>query len=189
MTPQTSDDSIAGDEALDDFFRDAAGSSAPAAVEPAPPDGQVVPAAAPKPTRRDRKVATKLRARKVRRIVRHVEPWSVLKISLIFFFCLWVIFLIAGVLLWSAAVGSGTIDNVENFIADLFALEEFTFDAEQIFRSAAIAGLIMVVALTGFNVLLAVLFNLISDLTGGLRVTVIEEETARVVTRRPRSTA
>jgi len=136
-------------------------------------------ASAGKPSLIDRRVAGKLRARRVRRLVRHVEPWSVLKISLIFYFCLWGIGLIAGVILWSLAVGSGTIDNVENFIQKLFALDSFAFNADQIFRASAIGGLVLVVAGAGFTVLMAVLFNLISDVTGGIRLTVVEEETAR----------
>ncbi len=132
-----------------------------------------------RPTWRDRRTAGKLRARKVRRLVRHVEPWSVLKISLIFYFCLWVIMLIAGVLLWNLAVSSGTVDNIEKFVTELFALESFTFNADQIFRASAIGGLVLVVAGSGFTVLMAVLFNLISDVTGGMRFTVVEEETAR----------
>ena len=132
-----------------------------------------------RPTWRDRRTAGKLRARKVRRLVRHVEPWSVLKISLIFYFCLWVIMLIAGVILWNLAVSSGTVDNIEKFVTELFALESFTFNADQIFRASAIGGLVLVVAGSGFTVLMAVLFNLISDVTGGVRFTVVEEETAR----------
>jgi len=146
---------------------------APSAV----PVVKVAPIA--KPSFIDRRVAGKLRARRVRRLVRHVEPWSVLKISLIFYFCLWGIGLIAGVILWSLAVGSGTIDNVENFIQKLFALDSFAFNADQIFRASAIGGLVLVVAGAGFTVLMAVLFNLISDVTGGIRITVVEEETAR----------
>ena len=152
--------------------------------EDAPPGGMVPPAAlgrpmVSRPTWRDRRTAGKLRARKVRRLVRHVEPWSVLKISLIFYFCLWVIMLIAGVILWNLAVSSGTVDNIEQFITELFALESFTFNADQIFRASAIGGLVLVVAGSGFTVLMAVLFNLISDVTGGIRFTVVEEETAR----------
>jgi len=146
-------------------------------VPPAVPVVQVGPVG--KPSFIDRRVAGKLRARRVRRLVRHVEPWSVLKISLIFYFCLWGIMLIAGVILWSLAVGSGTIDNVENFIQKLFALDSFAFNADQIFRASAIGGLVLVVAGAGFTVLMAVLFNLISDVTGGIRFTVVEEETAR----------
>jgi hypothetical protein len=125
----------------------------------------------------------RMQARKTHRLVRHVEPWSVLKISLIFFFCMWVILLTAAVLLWQVAKSSGVIDNVENFIEDIFALKQgsFAFEGGQMFRAYAVGGLVMVVAATGFTVLLAVLFNLISDLTGGVRVTVVEEETARPI--------
>ena len=128
--------------------------------------------------------AVRLQARKVRRIVRHIEPWSVLKISLIFYICLWIIVMLAGLMLWSVAVGSGTVDDTESFIEELFALQEFKFNASQIFQGLAVGGLILVVAGSFFNVLLCVLFNLISDLIGGMRVTVIEEETVR---QRPRT--
>ncbi len=127
--------------------------------------------------------ARRLRARRVRRLVRHVEPWSVLKVSLIFYFCAWAIMLFVGVTLWNLAVNSGLVDNVENFVVELFALESFTINADQIFRIAAVGGLVLVLAGSGFTVLAAVLFNLISDVTGGVRFTVVEEETAR---RRPR---
>ena len=137
----------------------------------------------------DRNQGERLEARKVHRLVRHVEPWSVLKISLIFYFCIWVIMLVAAVILWRVASSSGIIDNVESFIEEIFALEQgsFQFEAGQMFRAYAVGGLVMVVAATGFTVLLAVLFNLISDLTGGVRVSVIEEETARPVVRGPNS--
>ena len=144
------------------------------------------PARAPRPSYRDRRSAGRLRARKVRRLVRHVEPWAVLKVSLLFYFCLWVILLVAGVILWSFAVGSGMVDNVENFIRELFALDSFSFNADEIFRASAIGGLVLVVAGSGFTVLMAVLFNLISDVTGGVRFTVVEEETARPRPKRTR---
>lgn len=134
----------------------------------------------------ERRTASRLRARRVRRLVRHIEPWSVLKMSLIFYFCLWAILLIAGVILWRFAVTAGTVDNVENFIKELFALETFTFNPDQIFRVSALGGLVMVVAGSGFTVLMAVLFNLISDLIGGVRMTVVEEETARPRPKRTR---
>jgi len=126
-------------------------------------------------------VPVRYEARKVHRLIRHVEPWSVLKISLLFYFCLWIIMLVAGMLMWSVASSTGVIDNVEKFIKEIFALKSFSFDGVQIFRAYSVGGLVVVVAATGFTVLLSVLFNLISDLTGGVRVTVVEEETARAV--------
>ncbi len=131
-----------------------------------------------------RRAARRLRARRVRRLVRHVEPWSVLKVSLIMYTCAWAILLFVGVTLWELAVGSGLVANVENFVTELGALESFKIHGDQIFRIASVGGLVLVVALTGLTVLGSVLFNLISDITGGVRVTVVEEETARPRARR-----
>jgi hypothetical protein len=175
------------DAALEQFFRDADSGSGGDARDRRSVTRTTATAAATAPAAE----RTRYQARKVHRLVRHIEPWSVLKISLIFYFCLWVIMLVAAVLLWQVASGSGLIDNVQSFIEEIFALEpnSFAFEAGQMFRAYAVGGLVMVVAATGFTVLLAVLFNLISDLTGGVRVTVLEEESARPVPPAPRAGA
>jgi hypothetical protein len=118
------------------------------------------------------------RVRRVRRLVRHIEPWSVLKVCLVFYLCVWGLLVIATRMLWSAAEDAGTISKVESFIEELFALETFTFDSAQIFRIFVLGGLVLVVGGIGVTVVLVILFNLISDLTGGIRFTMVEEETA-----------
>ncbi len=175
----------------------ASGTPPPTPVPPvqAPPTAPLpgplplAPTGGSAPPRRDflyQRRLKKLRARKVRRLIRHVEPWSVLKISLVFYLCLWAILLIAGGILWSFAVGSGMVGNLENFVTELAALEKFELNGDQIFRALAIGGLVLVVVAAGFTVLMAVLFNLISDVIGGIRMTVVEEETARFRPRRLR---
>jgi hypothetical protein len=129
-------------------------------------------------SRREQKQLGRLRARKVRRVVRHIEPWSVFKLSLLFYICLYITLEVAGLLLWNLAVSAGTIDNIIDFVNDLGG-GELTIDGSVIFRASVIAGGVLVIAGSLFNVLLAVLFNLISDLVGGIRVTVIEEENVR----------
>ena len=164
-------------------------------AHPTPGDVMVIdepshgPARARRPqrmSRAERRRRVRLQARRVRRIVRHIEPWSVLKISLLFMACLWVIFLVAGFMIWGVAESSGTVGKLESLIRDLFALDTFAFDAGQIFRGYALGGLALAIAGTTFNVLMCLLFNLISDLTGGLRITMIEEETARPMPPRRR---
>ena len=159
-------------------------------VEPvlAPPDEAVAAAglaAAPAPrTRPPRQrvrpalplLRRRPRVRKVTRIVRRVDAWGVFKISVIFYVILYIILLVAGILLWNLANTTGTVANVEGFARDLFGLKTFEFDGEKLFRASWVLGAILVVAGTGLNVTLAVLFNLISDLVGGVRVTVLEEE-------------
>ena len=55
----------------------------------------------------------------------------------------------------------------------------FKFEDQQIFQAFALGGVVLVLAGAAGSVVLALLFNLISDLTGGVRVTVLEEEPAR----------
>src|SRR4051794_37369080 len=156
------------------FSRDDA---APAPVEPTAQDSAHV--APHRLSRRERKKLGRLRARKVHRVVRHVDPWSVLRLSLLFYFCLFVVVMVAGTLLYNVAGAAGTIESIESFIKDIGAFKTFSFKGGTIFRASLLAGLVLVIAGTALNVLLAVLFNLISDLVGGVRITVIEEETAR----------
>lgn len=118
-------------------------------------------------------------ARKVRRIIRHVSPWSVFKVSLLFNVCLWAILLVAGVLLWNVAQRTGVITNLEKFYAKSTGEQFHEIDGRGVFRSFAMVGAVLTIALTGLFVLMSVLFNLISDLVGGIRVSVIELEHRR----------
>lgn len=131
------------------------------------------------PNRRQRRAARRLQARKVGRIVRHLDLWSTLKLSLLFHLAAFLITIIAGVLVWSIGITTGVTQDLENFIREAFALQSFAFDGERIFRAAVFGGLALVVAATALTVLLAAMFNLMSDLVGGIRVTVVEEETIR----------
>jgi len=134
----------------------------------------------------------KPRVRRVTRVVRHVDPWSVFKIAIVANIVLYVILLTAGVLLWNVAYATGTIDNVERFF-ESFGWTSFEFNGGQIYHSAWVGGLFLVVGFTGLAVLAATLFNLITDLVGGMRFTVLEEEVVetrnspmrRFVVRRP----
>lgn len=115
------------------------------------------------------------RVRRVTRVVRHVDTWSVFKVAVVFNLFLYAVCLTAGVLLWQVAQNTGTVDNVERFFEN-FGWETFQLKGGEIFHNAWIAGLFVCVGLTGLAVLLATLFNLITDLVGGIRVSVLEEE-------------
>ena len=127
----------------------------------------------------------RLQSRKVRRVVRHIDPWSVLTFSVLFHLCVFAALLLASVLVWNAAEAAGTIEDLEGFILELGDYETFEIKGDVVFRAAVgIAG-ILTLASSVLLVLLTVVFNLISDLVVGIRMTVIEEETVRVRRRRP----
>ncbi|MGA0206597.1 MAG: DUF3566 domain-containing protein [Ilumatobacteraceae bacterium] len=115
------------------------------------------------------------RMRRVTRVVRDVDVWSVFKVGLVFHLVLFIVSMIAVSLLWSVANSTGTIDNVENFF-ESFGWESFTFDGSALFGNFFAFGLLSAILGTGLWVVAAVMFNLITELVGGVRVTVLEEE-------------
>ncbi len=155
----------------------------PPRVEEEPPDRPPTPpkehqaAKEPKPAKPSRR--QRLVARRVRRVIRRLDPWSVLKVSLVFFVCAYVITMVAGILLWNLAARAEMIDKVEEFVEELGAYESFDLLPGVILQRSLLIGAILTIVATGVTVLAAVLFNLISDLVGGIRVVVIEEDTAR----------
>lgn len=126
----------------------------------------------------------KFEARKVRRLIRHIDPWSVLKLSLVFYFCMWLVGLISSVIVWQVATSSGTIGKFETFLSNL-GIADPKIDGEFFLRQFGLVGLIVVLGAALITTVAAVIFNLINDLIGGVWITVIEEETGRPLSGSP----
>jgi hypothetical protein len=136
-----------------------------------------------------------------------IDPWSVFKISALFYLCIGLIVLVAGTLLYNVGRSVGTIDQVEGFVtrmgaygtctpkANLETGQDFQEDDDcgsgqvlvggfklndgTLFKAAALGTGILVLAGSLGSVLLTVLINLLNEMTGGLRHTVIREPVAR----------
>ena len=115
------------------------------------------------------------RLRRVTRVIRDIEVWSIFKVGLVFHLVLYVVVLIAVSLLWAVANSTGTIDNIESFF-ESFGWETFSFDGSSLFMNFAAFGLLAALLGTAAWVIGAVMFNLITELVGGVRVSVLEEE-------------
>lgn len=158
---------------------------APPAVEPIRPS---TPATMPTPARlEDRRVEDRRadvpvrrgrRGRRVKRVVRRIDLWSVLKLSLLVYTCLYLAVLATLAAVWSVLYSSGNVDKLQSFLADV-GLDNFTFYGNQMFRACAAIGAVGVIAGTVITVLATALVNLISEMTGGIRLVVIEEEVVR----------
>ena len=141
------------------------------------------PAKGGRQTRRQRKV------RRVHRVVQHVEVWSVAKLAGVFVACGYVVTLISGYLLWQAAERVGTIDGIEGFFEDAGGYDSYELVGSVVFRISAVAGLVLAATIVFLLVLGGVIFNLVSDLTGGIRMTVIDEDLIVTPARPPRPAA
>jgi hypothetical protein len=112
--------------------------------------------------------------RRARLILRRLDPWSVLKFSVMFYFCLMLISLLVFAAIWFVLVNMGVFEEVTKFAGN-FNLE-VVFPAGTVFRWYVFLGLLGVVVWSVVTVLLTLLFNLVNDVTGGIEVVLAERE-------------
>ncbi|MEX0989967.1 MAG: DUF3566 domain-containing protein [Actinomycetota bacterium] len=119
-------------------------------------------------------------SRKARVVVRKVGPWSVLKFSLLFYLCVMLVVLLAGTMLYLVLDALGTIDAAVELAVNLSVVEAgFAVDGNWLFWRALSVGLIGVVLWSLVNVFVIFLYNLISDVVGGIEVTLGEKRSRR----------
>jgi ABC-type amino acid transport system permease subunit len=115
--------------------------------------------------------------RKVRVTIRKVNPWSVLKVSLVFYFCLMLVIAVGFAILYAVLSAAGILDSLADLLTGVGfgdAQGNFEFDPGYIFRTIFLVGMISTVLWAAFTVFVAFLYNLIADLLGGVEVTLIE---------------
>jgi hypothetical protein len=122
-------------------------------------------------------------ARRTRVVVRKVGPLSVLKFSLIFYFCLFLIVFLALLIIYMILSAAGAIDSLAKILGYVFGTgdtgthdpEPIKIDGQQVFTWLFIGGLLLTVVWSVINVFVAFLYNLISDIIGGVEVTLAEK--------------
>jgi len=120
---------------------------------------------------------------RVRRVIRKFDPWTVLKVSFVFNAILALIFVLGTVIFWSVFVNAGIPERI-NELALLIGLENgLTLEGPVYFRVVMLLAIIGTILMTGFFTLAAVIYNLISDLVGGIEVVVLEETAIPAITR------
>lgn len=106
--------------------------------------------------------------RRGRLYIRRVDAWSVLKFSLIFYFCLMLVGLLVVAMLWVVLARLNVFGELTKFAGN-FSLD-LKFSAGSVFRYYLLLGLLGVVLWSVATVLLTLLFNLVNDITGGIEV-------------------
>lgn len=125
--------------------------------------------------------------RRARLTVRHVDPWSVLKFTALFSICMLVIGVVAVAALYYALDRLNVFDEINKMIRDLTATEaadgeartgglEVYFQPKTIIGGAALLGVLNCFILTALATIGAFLYNLVSDIVGGIEVVLAERE-------------
>jgi hypothetical protein len=131
-------------------------------------------AGAPARAERGRAEPSPSRSRQARVVLRKVGPWSVVKVSFLFYLCVMLVIVGAMMILYAILGAIGALDSVTRLIRDLFADQSFEIHGGWLFSRGMSIGLALVVLWTLINVFIVFLYNLLSDIVGGIEVTLSE---------------
>ena len=119
-----------------------------------------------------------VQVRRVRRIIRKFDPWTVLKVSLVLYFVLELAAVLGAVIFWTLLNAAGIPLKIDETLAKITIefIEGSIIPAEEsLFKATLFLAISWVVLATGFTTLGALMYNLISDVVGGIEVIVLEE--------------
>lgn len=101
--------------------------------------------------------------------MRRVALGSVARVSVLFYLCGLVAFVVAAMVLWIVASAFGVVGEVESFMDDL-GFEGFEFVSGTLLWAGLLIGLAVTAILVVLTVLAAALYNLFADLAGGIEI-------------------
>jgi hypothetical protein len=109
-------------------------------------------------------------------ILRRIDLWSALKVSLALYLCVFVVFLAGATVLWLGARSAGLLDNVEHWVEVLGFADDRTFHLKgpEILKMAAVIGPILVVLGSLATVASVAVFNVAARVFGGVEMTISE---------------
>ena len=119
-----------------------------------------------------------VRVNRVRRIIRKVDPWTVLKVSFVFNFIISITIVLGFSILWVLLVNAGVPQGLEEIARRLALLDDnasLVGNVESLFSSVLFFATVYLLTQTAITTLGAFFYNLISDLVGGIEVIVLEE--------------
>jgi hypothetical protein len=122
--------------------------------------------------------------RRVRRIIRKIDPWTTLKVSAVVWAVIALAFVLGAVIFWSVLDRAGIPGSLVDFMVEVTLIEEGTnpfANTEQFLRFLVFGSVVGWVMATGATVGVAVVYNLVSDVVGGLEIVVLEETLNPVV--------
>ncbi|HVT21908.1 MAG TPA: DUF3566 domain-containing protein [Mycobacteriales bacterium] len=150
----------------------------------APMSTTVVPGAATTTTRTPVTVGTapvRRRGRRARLTLKRIDPWSTLKFSVVYGLVGMVVLVVAVVLLYGVIDAMGVIGSLRKFLSDVSdtssgpGLGEW-LSFNRVVIVAVVVGLVNVVLFAAFATLTAFIYNVCTDITGGVEVTLSERE-------------
>jgi len=119
-----------------------------------------------------------VRVNRVRRIIRKIDPWTVLKVTLVLNFVVALTVVLGVSILWVLLVNAGVPQGLEDIARRLALLDadaSLVGNVETLFTGVVSLAAVYMLTQTALATVAAFFYNLVSDLVGGIEVIVLEE--------------
>ncbi|MDB4833716.1 DUF3566 domain-containing protein [Acidimicrobiia bacterium] len=119
-----------------------------------------------------------VKVNRVRRIIRKIDPWTVLKVTFVLNFIVALTIVLGFSILWVLLVNAGVPQGLEDIARRLALLDadaSLVGNIEPLFSSVVFLATVYLLTQTALATIGAFFYNLVSDLVGGIEVVVLEE--------------
>ena len=119
-----------------------------------------------------------VRVNRVRRIIRKIDPWTVLKVTFVLNFVVALTVVLGMSILWVLLVNAGVPQGLEDIARRLALLDQdasLVNNIETLFTGLVSMAALYMLVQTALATIGAFFYNLVSDLVGGIEVVVLEE--------------
>jgi hypothetical protein len=140
------------------------------------PPERVAPAAVPDAPSRPVRVP-----RRTNLQLKRLDPWSVLKLSLVLSVAGFLVWLVAVGVLYGVLAGMGVWDQINGTYSDLTSANNSQVSTElisggRVFGTAFVIGLVNIVLMTALATVGSLVYNIVADFVGGVEVTLSEPD-------------
>jgi len=116
-------------------------------------------------------------ARRARLLVRHIDPWSTLKFSFVLAVAMFFVWLVAVGVLYGVLDGMGVFEEINGLYGEVSGeTTDSLFSPGLVLGTAALIGAVNIVLFTALATIGAFVYNICSDLVGGVEVTLAERD-------------
>ena len=115
--------------------------------------------------------------RRARLLVRHIDPWSTLKFSFVLSVAMFFVWLVAVGVLYGVLDGMGVFEQINGLYDEVSGNSgDRLFSPGLVLGSATVVGAVNIVLFTALATIGAFVYNICSDLVGGIEVTLAERD-------------
>jgi hypothetical protein len=144
---------------------------APVAPQPSTVEQQRVEPRRPSPSSRRR-----ISGRRVHRTIRHVDVWSVFKLSIFYYACFTVLWLLVVAVLYGILAQAGLFDAIEKFGKSMVLWDKVDISLIYVEKWALLLAIAFLIIGSLINALIAFLYNFAADTVGGIELTFVEKD-------------